>query len=278
MGSACELCHYTGQVSPFYPTHNIVKCPSCGLTFYTEDVAAETLYAQSYFKGGEYFDYLADKDILQHNFRRRIKLLRQLKPSGRLLELGSAYGFFLELAQNYWSVEGIDVTSDGVEYTQRTFGISARLAEFLTLPDESDRYDVICLWDTVEHLSHPVRYIEKATRWLRSGGILAMTTGDIGSWPARLQKEHWRLIHPPTHLFYFSPNTLSRAVQQAGLEVVNISHVGYSRSYRAMLHGLLLLKSSKLKWLYRMLTIGNRVDFPIYLNLYDIMLLVAKKP
>ncbi len=278
MGIACELCHYAGRVSPYYPARQIVKCPSCGLIYYDEEVAAETLYTQTYFEGGEYFDYLADKEILQHNFRQRIKRLRQLKPSGRLLELGSAYGFFLELAQKYWSVEGVDVTSAGVEYTRQTFGIKARLADFLTLPDDPGSYDVICLWDTVEHLAHPVRYIEKAAQWLQPGGILALTTGDIESWPARLQKEHWRLIHPPTHLFYFSPNTLTRAAQQAGLEVISVSHVGYSRSYRAMLHGLLLLKSARLKGLYRLLTLDNRIDFPIYLNLYDIMQFIARKP
>lgn len=273
----CELCGYSGEMLPFYPKQAIVKCPTCQLVFYGEEVDAESLYTAAYFTGGEYLDYLADKQVLQRNFGQRIKQLRKFKPNGRLLELGSAYGFFLELAQSYWEVRGIDITPEGVEYARHTLGLNVMLADFLTLPDEPESYDIICMWDTIEHLPHPVRFIEKASRWLKPDGVLVMTTGDIDSRVARFQKERWRLIHPPTHLFYFSVATLSQAVEKAGLEVVGVSHVGYYRSFKATLYGLFAVGGKKSAWLYQLLTMGGRIDFPIYLNLYDIMMLVARK-
>ena len=200
---------------PRFPSHGIVECPRCALVFYAGAVSADALYGQSYFAGGEYLDYRADRNVLQRNFRRHLPLLERWAPSGRLLELGCAYGFFLQIA---------------------------------------------------------------AARWLKPGGTLVLTTGDVESRLARLQGERWRQVHPPTHLFYFSPATLRRTATRAGLETIHSSHVGHSRGYRAMLYGLFALGGKRTAWIYRLLTAGGRLDFPIYLNVYDIILFAARKP
>lgn len=262
-----------------YPAQRIVRCRACGLIFYDGPVAPEKLYGADYFAGGEYLDYVGDRSIIQRNFSSRVRQLRRLAPEGRLLEIGSAFGFFLDLARTHWDVKGLDISSEAVAHTRETLGIGAFDAgDFLDLPEEPDRYDVICLWDTIEHVSRPVRHIEKAARWLKPGGILAMTTGDAGSLLARLRGERWRQIHPPTHLYYFSTATLSRAVAGAGLEVCHRSHVGYWRSARAMLYGVLMLGRRRFPRLYALASLGGRLDFPVYLNLYDILLLIARKP
>ena len=60
------------------------------------------------------------------------------------------------------------------------------------------------MWDTIEHLKRPDLFVQKAAADLRPGGLIALTTGDIGSLNARLRGARWRMIHPPTHLHYFS--------------------------------------------------------------------------
>ena len=278
MSTACELCGHTGPMIPFYASHGIVKCPDCGLVFFEQTMAPEELYTEGYFSGGEYMDYVADKAITQRNFRRRIPELLRLAPGGELLEIGSAYGFFLELASRHWTVHGVEIVPEGVEHARNILRLDVRRSDFLDLSDERDRYDIVCMWDTIEHLMRPVCYLEKVGRWLKPGGHLVVTTGDIDSWMSRLRGSRWRLIHPPTHMYYFSPTTLSRAATQAGLEVRRITHVGYSRSSKAMLYGLLMLGKRKHSFLYRILTVGGRLDLPVYLNLYDIVLMTAQKP
>jgi len=108
--------------------------------------------------------------------------------------------------------------------------------------------------------------------------VLAVTTNDVDSRVARLRGEKWRQIHPPTHLFYFSPDTLARAARQAGLQTVDVSYVGYTRGYKSMAYGVFALRNPRLAWVYKLLTLGGRVDFPVYLNLYDIMMFTARKP
>jgi SAM-dependent methyltransferase len=262
----------------WFPGKNIVKCPGCGLVFYEGVAPPGNLYNDEYFSGGEYLDYCGDKKIIQRNFRRHIKVLHRLVPSGRLLELGCAYGFFLELAREHWEVKGIDVTAAGVRHARDVVGVNALQKDFLTLSDEPESWDVICLWDTIEHLPDPILTLRKAATWLKPGGVLLLTTGDIESRLARLRGERWRQIHPPTHLYYFSSATLGKALVQAGLQVESISYVGYSRGFRAMIYGLFALPNKKSRWLYQLLTLGGRLDFPIYLNLYDILLVIAKKP
>lgn len=263
---------------PFYPRLGILQCPACGLVFYRGPEVAEALYTAEYFAGGEYHDYRADKAILQRNFRRRIVDLLELAPSGALLEIGSAYGFFLELAQAHWRARGLEISPDGAAHASGVLGLAVEHADFLSLPDEPGSYDIICMWDTLEHLAHPVRFLEKIGRWLKPGGYLVLTTGNIASAMSRWRGERWRLIHPPTHQYYFSPATLERAAIRAGLHLQRISHVGYYRSYRSMLSGLLSRRGPASSLLYNLATLGGRLDMPIYLNLHDIMMMVARKP
>ena len=276
MGQAteCELCRRVGPPDPLYPQVSIVRCPSCGLVYYDGTVDAQAIYRSEYFKGEEYRDYVSDKPTIQRNFARRIDRLRRLRPGGRLLELGCAYGFFLELAKKHWDATGVDVAADAVRYARDTLHVNAVCADFLEMPEEPASYDVICLWDTIEHLTRPVRVLEKAARWLKPGGVCAVTTGDVGSAVARARGVRWRQIHPPTHVFYFSRDTLSRAVRAAGLEVVDAPHVGYSRNYQSMVHGVF----GNTGLLPGLLTLGGKLDFPVYLNLFDIVMVVARKP
>lgn len=262
---------------PRFPDRQIVQCPDCGLVFF-DGTAPAGLYEQQYFVGDEYCDYAAEKTVRQSNFRRELPLLRRLAPAGQLLEIGCAYGFFLELARPYWQAKGIDVSAAAVRYAREVCRVEAVCAEFLELPDETESYDLVCLWDTIEHLPHPVRTIEKAARWLKPGGALVLTTADIDSVVARLRRERWRQIHPPTHLYYFSRETLSRAVEQAGLRVDSVSRPGVVRSFRAMAYGALAPVKRGTSWLYTLATLGGRIDFPVYLNLYDLLRVVAVKP
>jgi len=139
------------------------------------------------------------------------------------------------------------------------------------------RYDVVALWDTIEHLARPDLYIEKATQLLKPGGVLCATTGDIDSPVARLRGQRWRLIHPPTHLYYFSRTSIGKLFEQHGLEIVHFQHVGYSRSVQQMLYSLLVLnrETEIRKAIYN--AVKPLFSFPLYLNLYDIMFVIARK-
>jgi SAM-dependent methyltransferase len=259
---------------------SLLRCPDCGFVFADISVSDDEhhgRYQRDYFFGCEYADYLKSKDALQKNFRRRIETLAWFSYGGRLYEIGTAYGFFLELAQVRWRVEGIDIAEEACSYAREQLGLDVRCGEFLETPLETDGYDVFCMWDTIEHLREPDRYLEKIARHLRSGGYLALTTGDIGSWSAWLQGKRWRLIHPPTHLYYFSVQTMTRFLDCYGFNVVHLSHPGFYRSLEAMARWFLTPFGRCGEDVYDRVRNAVWTQKAIYVNLFDIMFVIARK-
>jgi 2-polyprenyl-3-methyl-5-hydroxy-6-metoxy-1,4-benzoquinol methylase len=241
------------------------------------------LYRKNYFFGEEYSDYLRDKPILQKNFRARMHVLKRfMNPDGeprhrRLLEIGSAYGFFLEVAQPMFSsVLGIDITDDGCRYAADVLGMPVVHADFLYHDFGAQEFDVMTMWDTIEHLREPNRYIEKVSSMMPTGGLVAFTTGDIDSWNARLRKERWRMIHPPTHVHYFSRSTLSQMLHRYGFETVYSKHCGFYRSVDMVAYMILVLRQNK-PALYNALKATGLTKIDFYLNMFDIMYVIARK-
>jgi SAM-dependent methyltransferase len=163
----------------------ILRCSGCTLVFADAELTDQEmldLYGREYFFGEEYGDYLADRRVHEKNFRRRLATLEKfLDPSrrGSLLEIGSAYGFFLDLArERFDTVAGIDVNREGVEFARERLGLQATRGEFLEHDLEGRTFDVVCLWDVMEHLRSPHRYLEKISAHSRPGSLIALTTGD----------------------------------------------------------------------------------------------------
>jgi SAM-dependent methyltransferase len=262
------------------PLAGLLRCVDCG--FVTADAEIDAtdfaaLYGNDYFHGSEYLDYIQERDSLRLNFGRRLPILATFAgglQGKSLLEIGCAYGFFLELAaEQGLRARGIDIAADGVRYARENLGVRAEHGDYLRL--KLDPVDLIAMWDTVEHLPRPDLFIEKAAADLRPGGLLAITTGDIGSLNARLRGRRWRMIHPPTHLHYFSVPTLTRLLGRHGLDVVHTSHPGVSRRLHSILY-IVLAHRLRAAGLYRAAT---RIlpNLPLTLNLFDIMFVVARR-
>jgi len=233
------------------------------------------LYSAAYFKGNEYSDYIGDKAVLQRNFRMRLKEIR--RHSGtltdkNLLEVGCAYGYFLEIAQSICKeAVGIDIAEDAIRLARSELRVDARCCDFCSV-DLLSRPDIICFWDTIEHIRDPASFVARAAELLPMGGYLFLTTGDVGSLNARLRREHWRLIHPPTHLHYFSAKSISELLSRSGFAVKEISHPGF---YRSIGNTVANLMRGGRKGLF--VNKLSALDGSYYLNLFDIMFVAAKK-
>jgi SAM-dependent methyltransferase len=258
----------------------LLRCRECG--FVTADMDIQTtdfarLYGKDYFHGSEYRNYVQERSSLRSNFEARLDLLDRLVGGLRgksLVEIGSAYGFFLELAAEHGiDARGLDITADGVRYARDILKVQAIHGDYLDQP--AQLVDIVAMWDTIEHLPRPDLYVAKAAAELRPGGLVAITTGDIGSMNARIRGRRWRMIHPPTHLHYFSVPTLTRLLGRHDLEVVHVSHPGVSRRLHSILY-IVLAARLKAERLYR-LAAGLLPNPSLTLNLYDVMFVVARK-
>lgn len=274
---ACLVCGHTG-LDPHFD--RLLRCPACG--FVTARVEAELdvrrVYDTDYFTGGEYLDYRSDQAFFKKTFRIRLQELLRRRSAGRLLEVGAAYGFFLDLAKEHFHVIGYEMNQEAARYAQETLGLDVRTDDFLHCSVESigGPVDVTVMWDVIEHLVRPDLYLARAAELSRPGALLYLTTGDIGSVVARFRGRKWRMIHPPTHVHYFSRPTLARLLARHGFRVVETHSVGVARSLRQVLYVILVLRMRKPK-AYAALTKIVPPTWGFTLNTLDIMQVVAEK-
>ncbi|MGI8895119.1 MAG: class I SAM-dependent methyltransferase [Casimicrobiaceae bacterium] len=279
LARACLVCG-GARLTPRW--EGLLACPDCG--FLSADMALSDaelsdLYGRDYFHGHEYLDYIEERESLQINFRARLKTLAELIPdlaAKKLFEIGCAYGFFLETVRgNVAAAAGIDISQDAITYATGTLGVRAVAGDYLTHVF-AERPDVIAMWDTVEHLRRPDLFVAKAARDLPAGGHLALTTGDIGSLNARWRGRRWRMIHPPSHLHYFSADTMSRLLDRHGFDVVHVSHPGNSRTVRSILYIILALRLGR-RGIYERLARLRVSGSTLTINLFDIMFVIARR-
>lgn len=262
----CSVCNSKNS-TPLWPELRIVKC-KCGHIYYNENLSKEQLsdlYTDKYFKGEEYSNYLADKGIIQKNFTNRLKLLQKLQPQGKLLEIGSAYGFFLELAQKYYNAEGFEICEEAVKHASLKLHLNVHWQDFLEAKVDNDK-DIVCLFDCIEHLAHPELFIEKISTVLKTNGTLMITTGDIGALVPRMRGKKWRLIHPPTHIHYFSFASLKTLLEKNGFKVIHQGYPGVYRSFNQLATSIFKTKEP----------IKSLPGY-FWLNTFDIMEVVAVK-
>jgi hypothetical protein len=276
----CIVCD-ANDAAPLYP--GILRCRACDYVFADMRLTDEELfqlYNEEFFTGAEFSDYASDVKFFRKNFQLRFRELKKFLSPARhknLLEIGSAYGFFLDVVRDqFQSVQGIDITDAGVRFAREELKLDVVQADFLAHDYGAQKFDVVCMWDTIEHLREPHRYVKKIAAHTDTGALLAITTADIDSLNAKLRKDKWRMIHPPTHLHYFSTKTIAQLLDAHGFDVIYNRYCGFYRSIGNMAYNILVLRQQK-PALYSPLERLGIGGLGFYLNLYDIMYVIARR-
>ncbi len=263
---------------PFWPQlQRCVACGHCVADLDPQSVNPKAIYSDEYFTGEEYAEYAGDRAVFEQQFRDRLQTIRQFQADGDLIEIGCAYGFFLGVAQDHFRVRGFDIAEGPVQYARDVIGVDARCEDFVEAPVEDNSADVVVMWDAIEHLPRPDLMVAKIARVLRPGGHFFLTTGDIGSVLARMQRGRWRMIHPPTHLHYFDRSTIVALLERLGIHAVQTRYVGVRRSVRQIAFGLLVLGKGRSSPFYERIARSRFGTLSVDLNTRDIMLVVGQK-
>lgn len=229
MGLSCAVCG-ADEVAPKLRKGgiDILQCRRCGLAFWRPEKGFDPagIYDGSYFESAQaaagYDDYAALEPALRHTFRKRLaRLARRAGAAGqRLLDVGAAYGFAAcEAERAGFRVTAVEISAEAARHAALRLPGGVLRGSALSLPFVSRSFDVITLWDVLEHLPDPHRAVSELARCLRPGGRLALTTGDVGSLAARLSGRRWHLYTLPEHLFFFSRESLRRLLEAHGLRV-----------------------------------------------------------
>jgi len=256
------------------------RCSACGhcvAELDSSQLDISEIYGDSYFVGMEYNDYLRDRSVFRRQFEDRLRDVRRFQKSGDLIEIGCAYGFFLDVARPTFRVRGFDICAGPTRFAREELGLDVQCVDFPLAEADPASADVVAMWDTIEHLPRPDITVQAAIRTLRAGGYIFITTGDVGSLVARLRRDKWRMIHPPSHLHYFSRSSMERLLQRNGVDPVYFRHVGVRRSVAQVAFRLWQVGRQEPSRMYHIIQdswLGRR---SFALNTADIMLMVGRK-
>jgi 2-polyprenyl-3-methyl-5-hydroxy-6-metoxy-1,4-benzoquinol methylase len=279
----CIICG-NPEFIPVYSS-TLKKCLHCGFmtaNMEISDVILRATYSVNYFRGEEYLDYLKDKEILQLNFEKRIRYIKKLVsgslPVTNVLEIGCAYGFFGEVLKRHFKTAytGLDVVAEAIDYGREVLKLGLFKGDYLERPGPADLFSDVFMWDVIEHLPEPDKFLQKVYRELAPGGRIYITTGDISALLPRIQGRNWRMIHPPSHIHYFTRKNLCRLIKTQGFSITGWKYLPVYRSLRQVFYSLFLLnrKGGRLEKLLN--HIPEKWNFP--LNTFDIVFVMAEKP
>ena len=287
-GVFCPLCNSKSFKKMYPKTYKrLVICSSCGLIFTSPRLKKgylKHLYSKEYFNNKisshfGYQDYLGDEKKIVKTFSKRIlDIERVVKNKGKLLDIGCATGFFMKAAKDKkWDVEGVEISQFAASYASSHFKFAVYQQDFLELNLPENNYDVVTLWDVIEHFYDPVKALIKIKRILVSGGILVISTPDVNSIPAKLTKDKWIGYKlSDEHLTYFSIKTMKKLLEQTGFSIVKKNHVGKHVSLQMLSDRASIYNSS----LGKIIGTASRFiskDYFLYINPLDIMCIYAKK-
>ncbi|MEI4274076.1 class I SAM-dependent methyltransferase [Klenkia sp. LSe6-5] len=252
---SCCQCGVPGR--PLYEVAplGVVRCPVCGLVFTSPRLRPEALrrlYDDAGYFAGRVYDAEVPGEgpgsrhsptmVLQRTWTAgRLRLLDRLREQpagGRLLEVGAGYGLFLAAAREAgWTTSGVELSRSGAQYATEVLGLDVFCGQLADAPLRPG-LDVVCAWDTLEHVPDPLGFLRSVRSSLAEDGVLLFSTPYVSSVPARLLGPRWWTLKPAEHLWHFTPRDLAQLAARAGLVLTQVVRNPLARANAARLDSL----------------------------------------
>jgi SAM-dependent methyltransferase len=173
----CPTCEgLFSTLERYWGSHSIFRCGRCRLVYAWPRETSLALYESAYRGEGTYKQYLPSDQmgLSVHATWAMRKFLKEVKPFGHLLGVGCSTGSFLVLAQRKgWRVAGVEVSSKAASIARDLTGAPVFTGTILDFRS-TEVFDVITMWETLEHVADPVSVLETALRFLRKEGVFAL--------------------------------------------------------------------------------------------------------
>jgi SAM-dependent methyltransferase len=152
----------------------MVKCRGCGLIYKTRQSATGDLPSGN---KGDGIDLVREERVGEHRKKNFISFLMNAGPSGRLLDVGCGCGFFLKAAQDAgWEVIGIDLNAEAISYATKHLQVNALLGNLRDIDFRHSSFDLVTLWNVLDHTSDPLDLLVEVRRVLNDDGLLFIRT------------------------------------------------------------------------------------------------------
>lgn len=242
----CKICGANNSEVKYYlKIFNVVKCCACStvfLDFKNKIMDPREVYSPNYYQ--ERNEHYLKNIIIDPvhgpenpsiiDFREGLKLIESFKHTGRLLDVGCGMGIFLTMAKERgWEVSGVDISDYAIRFARERFDLSCFAGKLKDLGFPDRHFNVITLWDVIEHFEDPIEELNEVRRILTDDGIILLDTPNLESLmrlfadciyksTGGLFKYPVKKLYQQFHLYYFSIKTLKMLLDKSGFEIIEL--------------------------------------------------------
>ena len=204
----------------------IHKCADCKISF-TYPIPSDKNIT-NYYQSDSYVSHGQSKSILdwvyvlarKYTLRWKLKIIQSLKTNRNLLDVGCGTGDFLTICK----IHGLLV--DGIEPSAKARAQAELQIENKIYEDhdqlEGKLYDVITMWHVLEHVTYLKVILQKLKEKIASNGYILIAVPNHLSYDAKYYKEYWAAYDLPRHLWHFDIESMTRVLNDAGLQIQEI--------------------------------------------------------
>lgn len=204
-----------------FPT---VRCRECGLIYLNPRPGRHEIgqyYPDEY---APYFRAIEDEPSWWQRFNRRmamkkrIRLVQKRLPQpGRALDVGCATGALLvALRAQGWQTQGVELSAYAADYARQRHGLDVFTGELQEAQLPASAFDLVILWDVLEHVHQPRETLQETARVAKPGGTLLLVLPNPDSIEARLFGQYWAGWDTPRHLYIYPQPVIHRLLQETG--------------------------------------------------------------
>lgn len=214
----------------------IIKCLNCSFVYLDgRDPRPQADYYDEVLLD-DYIKYY--KDHRTGVFSKHLRIIEKYSAKGKILDIGCSFGWFLDLAQKAgWVVFGLENSQKAIGYAREKYGLSISHGGIESVKNFNTDFQVITLWNVLEHIPNPLRNLEMINEKLSSDGLLVISVPNIEGLITKLAFLSYRLSggkfkfalsrlyqieNENPHLYHFSLKTITSILNKSGYKIVAV--------------------------------------------------------
>ncbi|MCJ7800972.1 MAG: class I SAM-dependent methyltransferase [Candidatus Marinimicrobia bacterium] len=232
----------------------IMECNDCSLRF-TSPIPNNNEIG-NYYKSDDYIShtgrgnsiinkiYRIVRYFTLHSKKKKVIKFSQ-NQSGSILDIGCGTGNFLKIMkQSGWKINGVEIndTARGIA-KNNTGSVILNQIEFF---ESKQKYDVITLWHSLEHLHDLKRYLNKISISLNANGMVMIAVPNYQSFDADYFKQYWAAYEVPRHLYHFSFDAIVKLLEKFKFKLLQSVQLPFDSSYISLLSEMSVRKKQNI--------------------------------